>query len=115
MLHYRLKDIKRENHTANTNIESRNFKNEFHSVVNNTRLDKSDILSSCFYTDIDDMCKHSTLKFVHTVTNYKTSKDKNYQLNMPIFTYQNRGHATPLNDWHNLYFFTTAFSTLFFF
>ena len=33
--------------------------------------------------------------------------------NIPLVTYQSQGHATPLNDWEDLFFFTAAFPTLF--
>lgn len=52
ILQYKPDFSKRENYTVN--LESNNFKNKLHNVVNATGLDDSGCLGGCLYTNIDN-------------------------------------------------------------
>lgn len=56
------------------------------------------MLSSCFYTDVDDTWTNPSLKLVTAITNYKNNAVLGQDIDLPIITYTNNGCPTSLNN-----------------
>ena len=109
-----------------------NFEDNFQAAVNNLNANKPGI-DGCVYTNISQMCEHSTSKLLSAILNNKLlcaddkdtenhfsdadilsqPRDHNLDDNFPLLTYSNKGHAVPLNDWKNPSYFIAAFPMFF--
>lgn len=56
------------------------------------------MLSSCFYTNIDDTRENPTIKLVLAITNFKCTAALENILEILILTYENNGFLAPPNN-----------------
>ena len=103
--------IEKDEYAAN--LASDNHENDFHHAISEVDFDQSELLSSCVYTDVNDIRNKFIMKLINVVTNHKRNLRFKNDLNTSILTYQNHDRSTSLNDWKNSHYFTTTFSTLF--
>ena len=97
------------------NLINDNHENDFHHAISEIDVDQSELLSSCVYTDVNDIRNKLIMKLINVVTNYKKNLRFKNDLNTSILTYQNHDRSISFNDWKNSHYFTTTFSTLFFY
>ena len=114
-----------------TDLEANNFEDNFYAAVDQTGSDNS-ILGGCVYTDACQTREHPTSKLLSAIANnslhstvdletaasaesetVSLEQKPNIGHQSPLVTYRSQGHAMPLNDWDNPFFFTAAFLTLF--
>ena len=95
------------------NLINDNHENDFHHAISEVDFDQFKLLSSCVYTDVNDIRNKFIMKLINVVTNHKKNLRFKNDLNTSILTYQNHDRSTSLNDWKNSHYFTTTFSTLF--
>lgn len=69
ILKYKSNLIKQKNYTIN--LGSNNFENKLHHIINAAGSDNLGYLSSWLYINIDNTCKHPTIKLVLVLANHK--------------------------------------------
>lgn len=104
---YDLNQEKQGGYVADLNID--NFENEFYHVVDNARLNDTDFLSSCLYTNTNDTQMHLTMKLISAIINYKNKTTLNNYIDLLVFTYTNNDHFTLLNNWNYPNYFKATF------
>lgn len=91
-----------------------NFENELYYAIDSKELNNTGFLSSYFYINTNDTWTYPMIKLVLAITNYKNKAALNKHINLPVLTYTNNSHFTPLNNWDNPNYFTAIFPILFF-
>lgn len=72
-------------------LETENFENEFHHLVDTNSLNDSGCLSGCLYVDADNSQKHPTTNLISVLANHKDSGTPiNPALEVLLLTYQNK-------------------------
>ena len=88
--------IERNEYAAN--LISDNYENDFHHAVSEVDFDQYELLSSCVYTDVNDIRNKLIMKLIAVVTNHKRDFRFKKNLNTSILTYQNHDRSISLND-----------------
>lgn len=73
------------------------FENDLYHSIKNVETNDFGLLNSYLYTNIDNIQKYSTMKFVLAIINYKNKFNNNFT-NTLVFTYKNSRHTITLNN-----------------
>lgn len=101
-------------------LSKNNNESDLHNVIGSTGINKSGILSSCIYINVDISGQNPCLKLIsvtHNLSNDSSPNDngvKDHSVDPPpIITYNLQGDRKPFNDWNNRDFFPIAFLSFF--
>lgn len=86
-----------------------------HHIINDADVNNSGLLSSCLYTNANDIWEYPILKLVFVITNYKQYIASNKDSNLLILIYKNNGCYIFFNNWKNPNYFILTFWILFLF
>lgn len=89
-------------------MKAENFKNDLYHIINSAEIGDLGLLNGYLYTNTDDTRKHSAIKLILAITNYK-KKSINKDNNLPILIYKNNEYVIPLK------YFTAFFPSFFLF
>ncbi len=111
MVHCNFDQYKRKCYA--NNLCDGNSENDLDAAIASAGIEGDHINSGCVYKDIDDERQNPTLCLLFAIGNIKAQAPTPDPPRSDIVTFRTSGQPVPLNDWEDLYYFTSAFLCLF--